>query len=181
MCFFVEKKQQNRSYAAGTRVSGASAPRSPCPWAVSPLQCCLGLRQFLGLCSPTMPGSKAGSWSSGVLPLDLPEPLEVRQPGLRGGGQELAGWEKSVGRAPAGVRVCVVRAGEALGLTSQGSCLEGPTGTASFIIADSWGQRAPVTVSSGETALCPLGPGLGKKSPEAPRSVADPLWLGICL
>lgn len=52
VCVFVEKKQQNRSYAAGTRVSGASAPRSPASLAVSPLQCCLGLGQFPGSVQP---------------------------------------------------------------------------------------------------------------------------------
>ena len=48
-CVFVEKKQQKRSHAAGTWISGASAPRSPCPWGVSPLQHCLGLGQFPGV------------------------------------------------------------------------------------------------------------------------------------
>lgn len=105
VCVFVEKKQQNRSYAAGTRVSGASAPRSPCPWAVSPLQCCLGLGQFPGSVQPHHARSKAGSWSSGVLPLDLPEPLEVRQ--LRPERRTGAGWVGgNVGRARRGQGLC---------------------------------------------------------------------------
>ena len=45
-CVFVEKKQQKRSHAAGTWISGASAPRSPCPWGVSPLQHC---KEFPGV------------------------------------------------------------------------------------------------------------------------------------
>ena len=48
-CVFVEKKQQHGSHAAGTWISGASAPQSPCPWGVSLLQHCLGLRLFPGV------------------------------------------------------------------------------------------------------------------------------------
>ena len=97
-CVFVEKKQQKRSYAAGTWISGASTPQSPCPWGVSPLQHCLGLRQFPESVQPHRALSKAGSWSNGVLPLDLPEPLEMSQ--LRPEGRTGAGWAGgNVGRA----------------------------------------------------------------------------------
>ena len=51
----------------------------------------------------------------------------------------------------------------------------GVAGTASLGDAfNPWGQHALVTVSSGETALFPLCPGLGKKCPEDPWSVVDP-------
>ena len=170
----MEKKQQNGSHAAGTWISGASTPQSPCPWGVSPLQHCLGLRQFPESVQPHRALSKAGSWSNGVAPLDLPEPLEVSQ--LRPERRTGAGWAGgNVGRARRG-RVCAVRAGET-GPDLPRVHVLGAARTVSLSNAfDSWGQRTPVTVSSDETALCPLRPGPGKMSPGAPWCGADPPW-----
>ena len=126
----------------------------------------------LGSVQPHRALSKAGSRSNGVPPLHLPEPLEVSQ--LRPEGRTGAGWAGgNVGRARRG-RVCAVRAGE---VPRTGVPRVHVLGAASLSNAfDSWGQRAPVSVSSGETALCPLRPGPGKMSPGAPWSGADPPW-----
>ena len=128
----------------------------------------------LGSVQPHRALSKAGSWSNGVAPLDLPEPLEMSQ--LRPEGRTGAGWAGgNVGRARRG-RVCSVRAGET-GPGLPRVHVLGAARTVSLSNAfDSWGQRAPVSISSGETALCPLRPGPGKMSPGAPWSGADPPW-----
>lgn len=141
----MEKKQQNGSHAAGTWISGASAPRSPCPWGVSPLQHCLGLGQFPGSVQLLRALSKAGSWSNGVPPLDLPEPLEMSQ--LRPEGRTGAGWaEGNVGRARQG-RVCAVRAGETPGLASLGFMSWGQPGLCPSAMLLTPGASAPPSPS----------------------------------
>lgn len=59
---------------------------------------CSTARSSLGSVQPHRALSKAGSWSNGVAPLDLPEPLEMSQ--LRPEGRTGADWAGGkVGRA----------------------------------------------------------------------------------
>ena len=99
----------------------------------------------LGSVQPHRALSKAGSWSNGVAPLDLPEPLEMSQ--LRPEGRTGAGWaEGNVGRARQG-RVCAVRAGETPGLASLGFMSWGQPGLCPSAMLLTPGASAPPSPS----------------------------------